>query len=525
MSISFAVDDVAPEGTLPPTCSLREHMGDPLAFAGDGSLRVLAAKGSTIHPLLSAVHVAFAEHRPLVLSPDAVWLTIVHGVAQHVRLHAEQLRDRLVQHEGKRRLEVQIPGGFRAAPEVIESVVRGFRNQIATEIGEGRARLLTCDFSTTGEIERTASEIVLMAVFSPYYTYKLGCICGIPELTLLGEPRDWRAIRERIGVLAELDLTWWAASLAPIADKLVEASDGRPDNAFFRAIYKPKKAYGWDLVTGWIGRLYPYVQKEGRFSERNPLLDLPINWEPPPQKGRLYSGPGIRTQDVPSHSSSCLVRVHDQMTNEHYDVVLEGGLVAVNVDDAGRLSPIAGWAVRKSAASIDAVVEALRERQDVVLAGSVADGQGAHARTRLSLTPEHGAMLDAFSEARLFVGRVEGRIRPPSEYERIDVQGVLPVTRMIDLPDGTFLAYGNGTRGTYVVRLRDSELEDPIADLAPDGSALEHSWRRPSRERMSDVPVVARSLAEAIDGVLRSSGNVELTTLGNMVDELPAWRR
>ncbi|MGI5501316.1 DUF4419 domain-containing protein [Lentzea sp. CA-135723] len=28
---------------------------------------------------------AFAEHRPLVLSPDAVWLTITRGIAQRVR--------------------------------------------------------------------------------------------------------------------------------------------------------------------------------------------------------------------------------------------------------------------------------------------------------------------------------------------------------------------------------------------------------------------------------------------------------
>ncbi|WP_272427393.1 DUF4419 domain-containing protein [Polyangium jinanense] len=33
------------------------------------------------HALLGAVHLAFAQHRPLVLSPDAVWLTIAQGVA------------------------------------------------------------------------------------------------------------------------------------------------------------------------------------------------------------------------------------------------------------------------------------------------------------------------------------------------------------------------------------------------------------------------------------------------------------
>jgi hypothetical protein len=31
-----------------------------------------------IHPLAAAVHLAFAGHRPLVLTPDAVWLCIAH---------------------------------------------------------------------------------------------------------------------------------------------------------------------------------------------------------------------------------------------------------------------------------------------------------------------------------------------------------------------------------------------------------------------------------------------------------------
>jgi len=51
-------------------------------LGGAADARVLAWEGSKIHPLLGAVHVAFAEHRPLVLSPDALWLTILQGVAQ-----------------------------------------------------------------------------------------------------------------------------------------------------------------------------------------------------------------------------------------------------------------------------------------------------------------------------------------------------------------------------------------------------------------------------------------------------------
>lgn len=50
-------------------------------------------------PLLAAVYTAFSEHRPLVLSPDAVWLTIAQGVAHHMAIHAERLRSWSVSHQ------------------------------------------------------------------------------------------------------------------------------------------------------------------------------------------------------------------------------------------------------------------------------------------------------------------------------------------------------------------------------------------------------------------------------------------
>ena len=87
MAITFRVDD--------------EHLGEVMAFAGDGERRVLTGPGAELHPFLGAVHTAFAEHRPLVLSPDVVWLTILAGVTQHVRLSAERLRDRFVRHRDK----------------------------------------------------------------------------------------------------------------------------------------------------------------------------------------------------------------------------------------------------------------------------------------------------------------------------------------------------------------------------------------------------------------------------------------
>src|ERR1043166_3980035 len=102
--MKFRVDEVEATSERLATRPLGERYRDVLAFGGDAAVPVI--DHGAAHPLVAAVGIAFAEHRPLVLSPDAVWLTIAQGVAQHVRLNAEALRPRLVRHEGRKRLAI-----------------------------------------------------------------------------------------------------------------------------------------------------------------------------------------------------------------------------------------------------------------------------------------------------------------------------------------------------------------------------------------------------------------------------------
>jgi hypothetical protein len=143
VAITFRVDEVVQATNLPPTQSLAEHLGGVLAFGGDGEKRVLKSTVDCPAPLLGAIHVAFAQHRPLVLSPDAVWLTILGGVAQHVKLNAEALRPRLVRHQGKRELRVTLTESLELNPAAIRDAVARFRSAIAREVGQGPAALLT----------------------------------------------------------------------------------------------------------------------------------------------------------------------------------------------------------------------------------------------------------------------------------------------------------------------------------------------------------------------------------------------
>jgi len=266
MLSTFAVDDVEAVLTRLPSRSFRERFPGIIDCASARFIETGEA-----HPLIAAVHLAFSEHRPLVLTPDAVWLTIAQGFAQHVRLNSEGLRNRFVGHSGKKALIVEHPSP--KLPEMVP-IIEMFRRKLAEELGPGLTRLMICDFSTTTDVERTASAVILMDTFQPYYEYVLRCICGIPQITVTGTEQDWRAIGERLRILGEYDLVWWTTHLEKIVGQLQRAAAGKPDAAFFRRIYKPKDAYGGDVVTGWIGRLYPYVKHAGAFDRRNPLLTL-----------------------------------------------------------------------------------------------------------------------------------------------------------------------------------------------------------------------------------------------------------
>ncbi len=69
------------------------------------------------HPVVAAVHLAFNDHRPLVLSPDMLWLLVAQGFANHVNANAEVLRPRFVKHRGKVTIKVRRDDFVKGSPE------------------------------------------------------------------------------------------------------------------------------------------------------------------------------------------------------------------------------------------------------------------------------------------------------------------------------------------------------------------------------------------------------------------------
>src|ERR1035437_6900747 len=60
-----------------------------------------------IHPFVATLYIAYADHRPISISPDMIWLLICQGFSNHVNSNIEELRNKFVKFDGKKKLIVQ----------------------------------------------------------------------------------------------------------------------------------------------------------------------------------------------------------------------------------------------------------------------------------------------------------------------------------------------------------------------------------------------------------------------------------
>ena len=221
--------------------------------------------GGGLHPFFNGLHWAYAEHRPFVLSPDALWLVICQGFAQHVDHNAEALRHLFVDFDGKQTIQVYSDDiSLNAKADKWEKVFPKFTEQIAGYTGDSLIDVLTANFTTTTPTTRTASQLTIMATLQSYFDYELIEICGIPQVILEGTPEDWQRIVDRVQWLRRYQLDWWVDEMVPVLEKIVLAAQGEVDRDFWRGMYKyhdlPHEMCGdpYVLSDGWIVKFFPY---------------------------------------------------------------------------------------------------------------------------------------------------------------------------------------------------------------------------------------------------------------------------
>jgi hypothetical protein len=466
--VTFPVSDVERVVARLPTVSAASQL-EALGWKTSEAHRVGASEvvaGPLVHPLALAVHLAFETHRALVLTPDAVWLCLAQGLATHVDLHAETLRSRLVRHEGKLDLEERrddfLPGDpSNDWPGAIEGLVAKIKEHLG-----GRADLFVADFSTTGPLDRTASQVALMGAMRQYFRYSVATLCGIPEITLAGTPEDWAAIRRRVRVFGELDLDWWVAVLDPVLAKIEETARGTIDRDFWRRLYKVEHASGGDRSRGWLNTLFPYV---GDPATRNQFPDVDAD-----------AFGGHKLSDYPAGRTR--VPFTWRLLEARIPMELVAGLWGATEDAAGALGVTSGWLVSRAREESDFVRSPggatwpakLHVRPGVVLE-TLASLQHEAGDEAMALSLWRATALRSVGGVQHLRGLVELSVGDAPLLESVDAISGMATIMKLDLPNcpklsgvGRVLASLPGLQRLNLMGNKHLPLEDflPIARMA-----------------------------------------------------------
>lgn len=187
-------------------------------------------------------------------------------------------------------------------------------------------------FSTTTNLDRFVSQLVLMATIKEYFGYYCELSCGFSEVTLEGNREDWVNILERVQLLKTFDddiLSQWSQLLTHVLEHFVrffDTFDDTEEDFWQRAVTSERRGSGGQKnYRGWFLVFAPF--SNGRYQLLSPeiainthmygevrdddiencIIDFPIsiNDHGSPREVTLYTGSWLmsgtqRLQPVPS---------------------------------------------------------------------------------------------------------------------------------------------------------------------------------------------------------------------------------
>ncbi|MBL8677572.1 MAG: DUF4419 domain-containing protein [Myxococcales bacterium] len=335
-SCTFGVDSVSPNLD-------RIALDDPRARWKSRGLDALEALdkddvpyvvSEPLHGLIAAVHLAYDEHRPLVLTPDDALLCMLQALGRVIEESPEKHRSMFVSHEGKQVVRVQrdefVPGSpdndWAGTVTELSSLVRKELSD------EGRAIVSGTGRSETATV---ACDITMLGAMQNYFELEVHTMCGIPSITLEGTAREWQALVARAKDFERFGLRDWSRSLTKVLERFVAAATGDVDVKFWREIYKREDASGGPHVSGWIHAFFPFLGDRGT-SQQNRLAHYGAHWPSTPLEaiGLASLPPGL--------ASAPFVW---QVLNERVPMSFVAGFTGVTQDPTGAVRARIGWAI------------------------------------------------------------------------------------------------------------------------------------------------------------------------------------
>ena len=290
------------------------------------------------HTIFEGLYQAYVNHCPIVLSPDIFWTLIIQGFTRYVLANSESLRDKFVDFQGKKELEV-----FNIGYECLEIIpewlwkkdILDYVNKISDYVGEDLVNLLKPDFSTTTPIISEVGQINIMSCMQNYFEYILyygGC--GYPKITLEGTIEDYLKLKEKTLKLKKYDLDFWIDEIIPILDKIIDTKKGNIDREFWKKMYynvegsidSSGTTQKVQKIKGWLLKFVPFDKKNQKrscldeLSFKDPFFDIPKD---------LLNAP-LKTINI--------------FTGEKRDLVIRAGFIGMEQNEKTyEMKPVFGW--------------------------------------------------------------------------------------------------------------------------------------------------------------------------------------
>ncbi|EGC28748.1 hypothetical protein DICPUDRAFT_159767 [Dictyostelium purpureum] len=295
--------------------------------------------------LVNSVFTAYCQHHNLVLRPDDFWTAILIQLSLYINANSEQLRDKIVDFEGKRQLTVRGSGNLFTAP--YEQMTLQMTREIEKNIKDPSIReWVMKKFSTTTDTDQLVSSITLMATMKNYFDFKMHLMCNLPSVTLEGDASDYIDIKNRISRLVEFDLkeagnpmSGWLNYLNPIVDKLIETANGSPDTEWWNKIVnRVGGGSGPTYLSGWITAFCAFDAK-GKYIMEN-KKEFKSMWG----DAQTTEWSFIDTGDVIRGYVSCPVKINDN--GKEYNTEFYAGHMAYSLsDDNCTIKPNLDWSI------------------------------------------------------------------------------------------------------------------------------------------------------------------------------------
>ena len=309
--------------------------------------RELANINSNV-PILNGFYTAHANHYPIRIKPDDIWLLIIQSFSNHINENAEELRDMFVDFSGKKDISIEYDISFieQVTKEIAEDFSIKINEELKKYLGEEILDILTPNFTTTTKDSTIVCKISIMSAFKKFFNYRMIlCGCGVPYLILEGTSEDYKKIIEKAKKLRKYNFDWYIDRIIPHIQKMVDAKEGNIDVEHFKnmiqkaektePVYRPSARepdyVEIDYLEGWFLKFFAYYgisQYERRYER--------------------FDGKSIKVKDFKKLANQLLKAkfiVKELLTGKEYEMQYKVGFVGCEQNKNNEVSPVIGWCV------------------------------------------------------------------------------------------------------------------------------------------------------------------------------------